>query len=191
MLRYIFGCIAALCLVLSSCGKADSYANLLEDQNKDVNRFLSDQRVETELPADGNWITGPDAPYYVLDEENGVYMQVLDPGDPNDMVHSDQEVFFHYLGASLKDYTSMDALTWSGNAQDMGLGNYSFRYENFTLPSSYQWGTGIQQPLRFLGLGCHVNLVVKSLAGFPALQSEVTPFLFNVSYHPSALTDTH
>ncbi|MCM1336923.1 MAG: DUF4827 domain-containing protein [Candidatus Amulumruptor caecigallinarius] len=181
---------AALCMAvttLSSCSKSESYAELLDDQNKDVNRFLADQRVTDELPADGIFETGTDAPYYMIDEEYGVYMQVLDMGDMADRAHSDQQVYFRFMRASLADYTTMDALVWSGNAETLALGSSSFRYENYTITSSSQWGIGIQEPLRYLGLGCTVNLVVKSRAGVTNEQSLVTPYLYNITYNKSPL----
>lgn len=174
-------------LTLASCSDSESYAELLDDQNKDVNRFLAEQRVTAEIPADGNFETGEDAPYYVIDEEYGVYMQVLDKGDMNDRAQNDQQIYFRFMRASLADYTSMAALTWSGNAESLVMGNASFRYENYTITSSSQWGIGIQEPLRYLGLGCTVNLVVKSRAGVVSEQSMVTPFLYKVTYHKSPL----
>lgn len=174
-------------LTMASCSDSESYAELLDDQNKDVNRFLAEQRVTDEIPADGNFETGEDAPYYVIDDEYGVYMQVLDKGDMNDRVKTDQQVYFRFMRASLADYTSMAALTWSGNAESLVMGNASFRYENYTITSSSQWGIGIQEPLRYLGLGCTVNLVVKSRAGVVNEQSMVTPFLYRITYNRSPL----
>lgn len=177
----------AAAITLGSCSKSESYAELLDDQNKDVNRFLADHRVTDELPANGIFETGTDAPYYLIDEEYGVYMQVLDMGDLADRAENNQQIYFRYMRASLANYTSMAALSWSGNAETLAMGNYSFRYENYTITSSSQWGIGIQEPLRYLGMGCTVNLVVKSRAGIVAEQSMVTPFIYNITYNKSPL----
>lgn len=172
---------------LSSCSSSESYAELLDDQNKDVNRFLADQRVTDEIPADGDFEVGEDAPYYIIDDEYGVYMQVLNMGDMNDRAQTDQQIYFRFMRAALTDYTSMDDLTWEGNAETLSLGNTSFRYENYTITSSSQWGIGIQEPLRYLGLGCQVNLVVKSRGGVVSEQSSVIPFLYKITYNKSPL----
>lgn len=191
LLKPLAPCAALFALsLLASCSNAESYANLLEDENKDVNRFLADHRVEASIPEDGQFEVGPNAPYYVIDDENGVYMQVLDPGDLTDRAKEDQEIYFHYMSAPLKDYQSWNALSWSGNAEDLGMGTFSFRFENYSIPSSYQWGTGLQQPLKYLGLGCRVYLVVKSLAGIVAIQSEVIPYIFDITYNKSQLSGT-
>ena len=57
-----------------------SYAELLQDENQAVNKFLVQYRVVETIPADGKFEIGPDAPFYRLDEENNVYMQVLSAG---------------------------------------------------------------------------------------------------------------
>ena len=72
--------------VLSSCNDSKSYAELLTDEMHSVNKFLANQDVVLELPDDGNFIEGADAPYYRLDEDGNVYMQVIDSGDRDLMI---------------------------------------------------------------------------------------------------------
>lgn len=50
-------------LLLSSCEDGKSYADMLTDEEHAVNRFLADQRVSNEIPADTVFEVGPDAPY--------------------------------------------------------------------------------------------------------------------------------
>ena len=82
---------AGLMAGLSGCDDDKSYAELLEEENKAVNLFLSDQIILTELPADNKFITGNDAPYYRLDEDGNVFMQVVKVGD-GEMAQDDQLV---------------------------------------------------------------------------------------------------
>ena len=58
--------IAAIvaCVSIQSCSDKKSYAELLEDENKAVNVFLSDHKVVGSLPADNKFETGDNAPYY-------------------------------------------------------------------------------------------------------------------------------
>ena len=67
-------------------------------------------------------------------------------------------------------------------------GNASFRFGNYTLTSSSQWGSAIQLPLNFLGYDCEVNLVVKSQLGLSSEISQVIPYLYNLRYF-EALSD--
>lgn len=55
------------------------------------------------------------------------------------------------------------------------------------MQGSYQWGVGLQTPLKYLPIDCKVNIIIKSSMGIVEEQSEVTPFLYNVSYYRGEL----
>ena len=69
--------LLVIAAALSSCNDSKSYAELLQDENQAVNKFLVQHRVIEQVPENGIFEVGPDAPYYQLDEEANVYMQVL------------------------------------------------------------------------------------------------------------------
>ncbi|WP_367617467.1 DUF4827 family protein, partial [uncultured Duncaniella sp.] len=50
-----------------------------------------------------------------------------------------------------------------------------------------QYGTGLQIPVKLLGYGCKVNVVIKSQAGPSSDMSYVVPFLYDVSYNKPAM----
>jgi hypothetical protein len=168
---------------LSSCSKTESYSNLLREEEKAVNLFLSGQRVENEIPADSiSFLTGKDAPFYKLDEDGYVYMQVISKGDPNDRVEKDDKVYFRFTRENLKSvYLGYESET-EGNSNNLAGGNASFVYGNLYLPSSTQYGQGIQWPLKFFGYNCEVNLVLRSYYGFTSDQTYCMPYLINVRY---------
>ena len=87
-----FAAIITIPVILSGCDDKKSYAELLTDENQAVNVFLSNQNVITSIPADSVFEAGPDAPYYQLDDEGNLYMQVLDAGDPDNKVRNDELV---------------------------------------------------------------------------------------------------
>lgn len=170
-----------------ACEESQSYSELLDNENKAVNRFLADQWVLTSIPADTVFEVGPDAPYYQLDEEGNIYMQVLDAGS-GEKVEDDEQVYFRYTRYNLSSYDGdMDALYAQGNQEDMTQTSTSFRYGNYTLPSSSQWGSGIQLPLAFLPLNCHVNLIIKSQFGWSGEIAYVVPYLYDIYYYPSQI----
>ena len=88
-LRILSLMVAAL--ALGACDDDQSYANLLNIENQSVNNFLADQTVELEIPADTVFITGPDAPYYRIDEDGMLYMQVLDAGTKGNKVKDNEQ----------------------------------------------------------------------------------------------------
>lgn len=180
--------ISAISLLVVSCESGRSYAELLQTENQAVNRFLADQKVVADIPADSVFEVGPDAPYYQIDSEGNVYMQVLAVGSGDD-VKDDQLVYFRFLRYNLNFYSgSLAALTPEGNENDLTQAPTSFRYQNFTLPSSSEWGSGLQLPLTFLKkLNCEVNVVVKSQYGWSSEISYVQPYLYHVRYYPSRI----
>lgn len=179
---------ASLILSLASCESGRSYAEMLQSENLAVNRFLADQKVVGSIPPDSVFEVGPDAPYYQLDNDGNVYMQVLSLGSGPD-VREDQLVYFRFLRYNLSYYTgSLSALTPEGNENDLNQAATSFRYQNFSLPSSSEWGTGLQMPLNVLKkLYCEVNLVIKSQYGWSSETSYVVPYLYHVRYYPSRI----
>lgn len=170
-------------LVATSCEDTKSYAELLDEENEAVDKFLETQTVIESIPADNNFQVGKNAPYYKLDEDGYVYMQVLHKGDGG-MAKYNDVIFFRY--------SRMNILTWADGGDQIISGNddnvsqaYSFNFQNTTLSSTTQYGTGIQEPLKYLELNCQVNLVIKSKAGTLSELTSVTPYLYNVRYFPS------
>jgi hypothetical protein len=175
--------VAAGVACFSSCSDSKTYAELLTDENHYVNNFLADQRVIDGIPADTVFITGEDAPYYRIDEDGTLYMQVVDAGTPGNMATSDEVIYFRFIRYSLADYADGELPTGVGNESNLSYGNLSFRYGNFSLQSSYQWGTGVQRPLDLLPVDCQVNIIIKSQYGFTDEISYVTPYLYKMSYY--------
>lgn len=174
--------VAALTLGTTACKDSKSYAEMLNDETKSVNAFLADQNVLLDIPADSVFICGPDAPYYRLDEDGNVFMQVINPGSDK-KVPDNAQVYFRFTRYNLHEYAATGVLpSGYGNSDNLMTGNASFRYGNYTLTSSSQWGSGIQLPLDFFGYDCEVNLVIKSQFGLTSEISQVIPYLYNIRY---------
>lgn len=169
---------------MSSCDDTQSYAELLTEEAHYINNYLSTQNVILDLPADNDFITGPDAPFYRLDEDCNVYMRIIDRGNLNMMAETDQEVYFRFDRYNLSVF---DAATGNlgegwGNLSNLDLGSTSFRYGNYSLTSSSQWGSGLQMPLAYVGMNSIVELVIRSQYGLSSEISMVTPYLYRVTY---------
>ncbi|MEE0978806.1 MAG: DUF4827 family protein [Muribaculaceae bacterium] len=173
---------AFIAIISFSCDDNKSYAELLTDETHNVNAFLANQRVINQVPDDSVFEIGPNAPFYRLDEEGNVYMQVLNTGDGG-KVKNDQQVYFRYTRYDLSDYARTDSLPEGiGNSSDMEYDATWFRYQNYTLTASSQFGAGIQMPLNFLQFNAEVNIVIKSQYGFTSEIAYVVPFLYNIRY---------
>lgn len=188
----------AAATVLTGCHDSVSYAELLDEENRATNSFLVNQRVVGSVPENNEFEVGINAPYYQLDEDGFVFMQVLNAGTKGNNAVEDQQIYFRWTRYSLKNYT-FDGTTANtngyygqfssgeGNSETLGsvYGNTFFRFKNQTSPSSTQWGQGIQLPLEYLPIDCEVNLVIKSQMGWEKEQTYVTPYFYNVRYFKS------
>lgn len=186
-LKILKGALIALGIfVLSACSKTQSYSELLRDEEHAVNWYLANYNVALEMPEDPEALItvdnyGEDAPFYKLDPEGYVYMQVV-RADYNDMVSEGDLVYFRFLRESILDMYNDIETTPMGNLEYLPNGTTSFIYKNTYLSSTTTWGTGIQMPLRYLGYNSEVNLVLKSYYGFTDEQSYCIPYIMNIRY---------
>lgn len=203
--RFFFPVVAIVMLALTtmSCDDSKSYAELLDDETKAVNWFLSHQRVVGSMPSDSvSFEVGENAPYYRMDEDGNIYMQVISKGNLDEKAEYNQEIYFRFMRYNISSwYTSgysfgayydisnpkyssswMTNWTGEGNADDMEYNAMFFRFGNYTSSSSSQYGSGIQLPLYYLGLDCEVNLVIKSQLGIQDEISYVIPYVYNIRY---------
>lgn len=173
-------------IFVASCSKTQSYSELLRDEEKAVNWYLAEQNVLLDLPEDSkDFITcetmGENAPFYKLDNDGYVYMQVVS-ADLSEMVEEGDLVYFRFMRENLKYlYENIEA-TPEGNSDYLSNGPASFVYKNTYLSSSTYWGTGIQMPLKYVGYNSEVNLVLRSYYGFTDEQSLCIPYIINLRY---------
>lgn len=122
-------------------------------------------------------------PFYRLDDEGNVYMQVIRKGDfENNKATDDQMIYFRWERNNLLYYYNYGKMISEGNSNNMSYNSTWFRFNNTTNSSSTQWGSGVQMPLNYLGIDCEVNLIVKSQYGFSSETSNVTPYVYNIRY---------
>ena len=178
-----------LLMMLAACNNDESYADRLNDERNAVNSYLSNQRVVMSVPKDTVFEVGENAPFYRIDADGNIYMQVLKAGDRiNDRAKVGEPIYFRFSRYNLATWYADG--TWSptnSNENAMDAAPCSFNYSDYTLPSSSQWGYGLQYPLLFLGVECEVNLVIKSQYGLTNEISYVTPFFYHVRYYHSQI----
>lgn len=176
--------LLALLMAVSSCSDSKSYADLLNEENQVVNAFLAQHRVVETWPGVDNCEVGEDAPFYCVDDEGNVYMQVIRKGNGT-FPEEGEHVSFTYLSYDLNYYVvGSDSNVGSGNLNSPGSSASTyFIFDDYTLEQSSQYGTGIQIPVKLLGFGSKVNVVIKSQAGPSAYMSYVIPFLYDIAYY--------
>lgn len=174
-------------MTMLSCSKTISYSELLNEEEKAVNWFMSNQKIITEIPKDSVFEYGIDAPYYKMDRDGYIYMQVVTPGSANNKAVDDELIYFRYLRTNIKYlYEGFDVQP-EGNANDMSAKPTNFRFNNLTLSTSAQYGSAIQLPLHYLGVDCEVNLVVRAYYGWTNEIGQCQPYLYNLKYYRSQM----
>lgn len=182
--RVMLFMVSALALTLASCDKTESYSELLRDEERAVNWYLAGNRVEMEVPVDSIFEIGKDAPFYRMDSDGHVYMQVVNAGDMNDRPQDGDKVYFRYMRTNLKLLYENGVEMTDGNMDNFASSSPTGFFKGNTLyPSSTQFGTGIQLPMNYLGYYSEVNLVMKSYVGFASDQSQCIPYLINIKYY--------
>ena len=195
--------LALTALTAASCKDKESYADLLADETHAVNAYLACFPVINTIPDETSEFVTTDrimaeqglsreeaeklTPFYRMDEDGNVYMQVVNPGLTDKKAEEDQLIYFRFTRYNLKAWYVYDSWVPSGNASDLGTNTTSFRYKNTTLSSTTQWGEGIQIPLQYLNLGCEVTIIIKSYLGPEDELTNVFPYLYQIRYFESKI----
>lgn len=183
--KYLLPAIVAIPAIstLTSCEDGKSYSDLLREEEKATNWYMANQRIELDIPSDSILEYGPQAPYYKLDEDGYIYLQVINPGDTVRAKKGDM-VYFRFKRLNLKYLYQGDNPSWEGNADNMNsaLGSTYFIYDDMLMVNSMKYGQGLQWPLKFVGYDSEVNIVLRSYYGFQADQSSCLSYIYNVKY---------
>ena len=174
--------LTGIMLAMSSCEETKSYSELLTEEEHAVNWYLAQHIVSLEIPQNGDFEVGEDAPYYKMDKDGYVYMQVINKGSETDRPEKGDLVYFRFMRLNLKNYQSSGSEVWEGNSEDLNFTSSSLVYGNNVLTSTTQYGEGIQVPLEYLGYDSEVNLIVKSPEGFTEDASSCLPYVYNIRY---------
>jgi len=157
--------------------------DLQKTERKAIKSYLRKFDVIDKLPAITDIRVGSVAPFYKLDKDGKVYMQVVKMGtEPAATIG--EKIYFRYLRYDLLYYLDNGVLPdGTGNMTDI-----SQDVTSFTLGSDNEetqhWGTAIPLPMQLgLPLGSEVNLIVSSEAGITNEIGSVIPYLYNIKYY--------
>lgn len=156
--------------------------DLKRTERRAMKRYLSKFDVVDALPLIDDIQVGSVAPFYKLNSEGTVYMQVVRKGTAPAAING-EKIYFRFMRYNLLSYLENGVLpNGEGNGNDPTQGTTFFKLGSED-PATTQWGTAIQMPMLIgLPVDSEVNLVVASEAGITAEISGVTPFLYNIRY---------
>ena len=185
--KFVLLSLVAVVCCTSSCSDNKSYAEQLADERVAVNLFLAGKKVINEIPADSILQTGKDAPYYRIDENGNVYLQVISNTGLDQRPKTDELIYFRYMRFNIVDWcvNGEDDITLVDNMNDMNNPTTYFLYDNYSVDVSSQYGEGIQLPLKFVGMGSEVNVIIRSQVGISDEIADVQPYHWHIRYYRS------
>ena len=168
----------------TACEDNHSYSDYLNDEEKATNWFMAQQTICLDVPEDSvSFETGSDAPFYKMDEDGFIYMQVISKGDMDNRPKKGDMVYFRFMRKNLQRMYKGEDVQWEGNSSvGSALGSTNFIFDDMLVTSSSTYGQGIQIPLKYFGYNAEVNLVLRSYYGFTTDQSECLAYIYNIRY---------
>ncbi len=178
--------LLVIVLACASCSKTESYSDLLKKEQKVSNWFLAQHTVCNDIPADSVFKIGPEAPFYRMDDDGYVYMQVLKVGD-RVIPETGDQVYFTFTRYNIETMYKSDTLDVEPDISNQdnfltSIGNTYFIFNNYRVNVSTTYGSGIQLPVGYLGYDSEVNILLKSYYGFERDNTTCIPYLVNVRY---------
>lgn len=200
--------VLGLGLISQSCNEGKTYAEMKEDEREAIKRFieLNDIKVidEDQFEAQDS-TTNVSANEYVLFEESGVYMQVIERGKGETLEDGRHEILARYVEEHIKTDGSTDTLslntlsnlyphpdefvlTKSNNSLSATFGTNGAMYGAH---SSAYVPSGWLLPLNYLKVGreisarAKIRLILPHGQGTSTASSQVIPCFYEITYQMS------
>ena len=195
-------------LAFQSCNNGKTYAELKEEERDAIQRFieLNDIKVidEDQFEAQDS-TTNVSANEYVLFEESGVYMQVVQRGNGESLEDGRHEILARYLEERIVEDGTTDTLSLNTIAnmyahpdefiltkQDNSLSaTFSMNGAMYSAHSSAYVPTGWLIPLNYLKVGreiagrSKIKLIVPHSQGTATASGQVFPCYYEITYQLS------
>lgn len=165
MKKYLYLLFSFVILSLTSCG-SDDEPSVISKNDDAFNYFLNQQKVVKTLPA--NLETGATAPYYQIDDNGYIFMQVL--SNEGSMAYQNQKIGFEHKSYSLLTY--YETKQWPAPTSQSNRDNTPFLYDQQKLNL-------IQLALQYVGVNSEVNLAIRQTS-----DKGESPYLLYIRYMP-------
>lgn len=184
----IFFIIIAIGLFGLSCNKGKSYTDMLNEQKDAINFLIDKENIEVlkHYPEDGIF----EENQFVL-LENGVYLNVIDPGTEQRAVSGKTRILYRCIVSYPKDsayaasspyypyFNQKEVKCINYGPSSNGTDPYPLFYGDYASSSNLA-GEGIQTPLKYVGHGAKVKLIVPFKCGLYIDQSNYQPAYYEI-----------
>lgn len=181
---YIIFCLLGLALVSTSCNKRKTYAEILKDETRAIEKFILENKlvVLDEFPTSLVFKTNE----FYRDPATGVYFNIIEPGDTASKVKEGEEVYVRFIG--LRYFTSSNDTTEYSNLDPIRSPfpeSLTYRGPVTVMNRSLYSGTtpGWAVPLTYVGHAGRVKMIIPFNMGSQSdQQSYSTTYYDNVQY---------
>ena len=201
LLTMVFG----LGLFFQSCNNGKTYAEMKEEEREAIKRFieLNDIKViDEEQFAEQDSTTDVSANEYVLFEETGIYMQVIERGNGESLGEGRHEILVRYMEERIKDdgettYIS-DSETWphpdefiltkedkSYSATFTTLGAMYNTHSSAYVPTGWLLALNYLKVGREISGRSKIKLILPHSQGTSTATAEVFPCFYEITYQLS------
>ena len=182
--HYIILCLLGLALVSTSCNKRRTYAEILKDETRAIEKFILENKlvVLDEFPTSLVFKTNE----FYRDPATGVYFNIIEPGDTASKVKEGEEVYVRFIG--LRYFTSSNDTTEYSNLDPIRSPfpeSLTYRGPVTVMNRSLYSGTtpGWAVPLTYVGHAGRVKMIIPFNMGSQSdQQSYSTTYYDNVQY---------
>lgn len=190
-------------LVFQACSDSKSYAEMLEEEKDAINKYIKDHNIKvitaSEFEKSGNKTNSDPSVNEYVQLSNGVYMQIVDYGDPDpkaDSIKTRDIITVRFVeydiisgdttSASnwyIPDYLDVFDYTISGTSSygifkttedGVILSKLANTYESTQVPEG--WLT----PMQYIKSGARVKLIVPSKVGHTVAMQYVYPYYYDL-----------
>ena len=159
--HYIIFCLLGLALAGTSCNKGKTYADLLKDETRAINKFISENKLVVLDKFPANLVFKPNEFY--RDPASGVYFNIIEVGDTTIKNKDGDDVCVRFSG--LRYFTSKNDTTEYTNDDPIRSphpNEFIYRGPVTVMTRSYYSGTtpGWAVPLTYVGEGGRVKMIV-------------------------------
>ncbi|HBU46207.1 MAG TPA: DUF4827 family protein [Petrimonas sp.] len=182
--HYIILCLLGLALVSTSCNKRRTYAEILKDETRAIEKFILENKliVLDEFPSSLVFKTNE----FYRDPATGVYFNIIERGDTANKVKEGEEVYVRFSG--LRYFTSSNDTTEYSNLDPIRSPfpeSLTYRGPVTVMNRSLYSGTtpGWAVPLTYVGHAGRVKMIIPFNMGSQSdQQSYSTTYYDNVQY---------
>lgn len=195
--------LLAFGFILQSCDNSKTYAEMLEDQKDAIKRYISKNDIR--VISEGDFFaqdstTDVSLNQYVLFNESGVYMQIIDEGVGRKAESNDQ-IIVRFLEYGIME----DSVIWTNFAASDAVDTFRYTksgtssYASFVPDDANNYGpwysvygvtvpSGWLVPLNYVKLGtrssqrARVKLIVPASAGHEMAAQYIQPYAYELTF---------